>query len=213
MPSQRKSASAIQQQSAMRALYPDELKKGRDLFGNFFPEAAENIIRLATGFTYTRMNKKGEAVLVDRPPDLNANIYIINRFLGIPRSEIDPTLDRLNSARADFLENQLTIGFIEAQVKEILSRANIRQIEAEMWPKQFVTEEKQQEQLQSVATAMLAKLMALTPEEYKEVNDAHEDPGAALEAFKGRIGVTLAEVMEAVMGKTDDDEDEDEDEG
>lgn len=198
----------------MRALYPDELKAGRDIFGNFFPQAAANIVRLAEGFSYTTINRKGEAVMVDQPPDLAANIYIINRMLGVPQTEDNEILNRLNTARADFMENQITVGFIEAQVKEILSRANIRQIEADMWPRQFVTEEAQQDQLQTVASALLSRLMALTPEEYQEINASHTDPSAALEALKGKIGVELADVMEAVMGKEEgDEEDEEEEDG
>lgn len=197
----------------MRALYPDELKRGRDIFGNFFPEAAANIVRLAEGFQYEAITKKGEKVTVDRPPDLAANIYIIDRMLGKPGSEPSETLERLNSARADFMENQLSMGFIEAQVKEILSRAKIRNIEAEMWPRQFVTEEDEQGRLQTVASALLRKIMAMTPEEYEDINKAHDTPSAALEAWKGKIGVELSEVMEEVMGKDtgDDDDDEEED--
>lgn len=214
MAGRNKAIRDINQQTTMRALYPDELKKGRDIFGNFFPEAAANIVRLAEGFSYTALNKKGEAVTIDRPPDLNANIYIINRMLGVPAVEDNEVLHRLNTARADFMENQLTVGFIEAQVKEIMSRANLRAIEADMWPRQFVTEEQQQDQLQTVATALLTKLMSLTPEEYEEINAKHESPGAALEALKGKIGVDLADVMETVMGKEDgSEEDEEEDDG
>lgn len=208
----RKALPAKEQQAVFRALFPAELEAGRMLLGEHFPLAAANLIKIANGYSYRKLNHKGESVEVDAPPNLEANIYIINRMLGAPRLEPDQILDRLNETRADFIQNQLTIGFIQAQVEEIMSRAKLRTIEAEMWPKQFVTEEQQQDQLQSVASELLRKLMSLTPEEYQEINEKHSDPSAALEALKGKIGIELSEVMEAVMGKEDDDPDDEEEE-
>lgn len=213
MPSQRKTVAAQHQQATMRALYPEELREGRDIFGNFFPEAARNIVALANGVSYQALNKNGDAVTLIRPPDLNANIYIMNRMLGVPQAEPSDILDRLNTARAVFMEEQVLKGLVEAQVRETLSRANIKEIEAEQWPKQFVTEEKQQQKIQELATAILAGLMALTPEEYEANNLAHPgDPSAALEALKGKIGVELADIVESVLGKDGDEDEGDEEE-
>ncbi len=208
----RKQLPAREQQAVFRALFPDELEAGRMLLGPAFPLAAANIIKIANGYTYRTTNAKGQVVEVDARPNLEANIYIINRMLGAVRPEADGILDSLNQSRTDFIQNQLTLGFIEAQVKEIMSRAAEKEMFATMWPKQYVTEEQQQDQIQSVATALLRKLMSFTPEEYQELNETHKDPSAALEAFKGRIGVQLSEVMEAVMGKEDADEDDEEEE-
>lgn len=205
----RKQLPQREQQAVFRALFPAELEAGRMLLGENFPLAAANLIKIAQGYTYRKLNLKGEVVEVDAPPDREACIYILNRMLGAPRLEPDAILDRLNETRADLIGAQIEF-LVKAQVEELLSRTKLRTIEAEMWPKQFVTEEQQQDQLQTVASELLRKLMSLTPEEYQEINEKHKDPGAALEALKGAIGVQLSEVMEAVMGKDGDPDDEEE---
>lgn len=205
----RKPLPQREQQAVFRALFPHELEQGRLLLGEHFPLAAANLIKIANGFSYRKLNSKGESVEVDAPPNLEANIYIINRMMGAPRLEADAVLDDLNQTRTNLISAQIEF-LVKAQVEELLSRTKLRTIEAEMWPKQFVTEEQQQDQLQSVASELLRKLMSLTPEEYQEINSKHKDPSAALEALKGKIGIELSEVMEAVMGKDGDPDEEEE---
>lgn len=206
----RKQLPQREQQAVFRALFPAELEAGRMLLGDHFPLAAANLIKIANGYTYTGTDSNGKPREITVRPNLEANIYIINRMLGAPRLEADSVLDGLNQSRTDLITAQIEF-LVKAQVDELLSRTKLRTIEAEMWPKQFVTEEQQQDQLQTVASELLRKLMSLTPEEYQEINEANKDPSAALEALKGKIGIQLSEVMEAVMGKEDGDEEEEED--
>lgn len=194
----------------LRALYPEELKAGRDLVGNYYPTAIKNIIKLAEGFTYTTINRKGDDIQVEVPPCLQANTFLVTMVSGVPRQEADPILDRLNEARAAQIEKQTEV-LIAVQVRELLARALQREKEATMWEKQYVTEEEEREHIVAAVEAAFRKLMSTTPEDYLRVTEG-KDPGSALEAFKGHIGVSVADVLEEVMGQGSDAEPDDDEE-
>lgn len=197
---------------SMRAMYPAQCDEFQDELGNFLPQAVKNIIKIANGYSYNTVSKKGEPITVQVPPDLRANEYLVNRALGVPRQERDATLDRLNNSRANFIEKQTSIGMLEAQVRETISRACLSEMQSALFPKQFVSEEEQQTQIQNLATAIFAKVQSMTPEEFESILVANPDPTKALEAWKGKIGVDVADVVQEVMGKEGDEEQEDDEE-
>lgn len=201
-----RSGNMVRAQQAMNAAaYPNEIKDAKDIFGQFLPDAARKIVELADGASYQELAPDGTIKTLRLPPNLNALKYIMDRMIGTPRPEGAEIVDRLNTARAVFMEEQVIKGYIDSQVREVLSRAKLREVEASYWPKQFVTEDQQEKQIHALAEAMLTKLMSLTPDEYEAIN-AGREPGDALETLKGKIGRDLGEIIEEVMNKDDEEE-------
>lgn len=178
---------------------------------DWLPKCADNIFALANGVSMAMETSEGTKVY-KTAPSLAANVYLIDRIMGKPRTESSPTDERLNQARAVFIEQQVALGFIEAQVKDLAARGARAETENSMWTMQFVTEEEQEKQLQKLARHANAGIMALTPEIFAEIAPGVKDPAAALQRLKGRVSVTQAEVFEAVMNDGEEVADE-EDEG
>lgn len=192
---------------------------------NFLPIGIENLIGLANGVLceVEQETSAGETVqkVYKKPPDLKANIYLINRIMGIQAPEVSETTERLNAARANFIENQISFGVVKAQVEELVARAARAAMEAEMWPKQFVTEEQQQDMLQRLSRVVNDPLLMMTPEEFSEIT-VGRDPASALEELKARLGKDQAAIVAEVLadgeeaalpsGGSSDEEEEDEEE-
>lgn len=212
-------------QKRMRAMAAGLTKAEAQAFDKsidlFLPEAAQLLMELAKGITVqdlpatTRDGKVLPPNTYTRPPDREALVYLINRRRGIPRQAPDPILDQLNMARTAFIVQQVQAGVPEATARELAARSSLREIEAEMWPKQFVTEEDQRNEIRATVQALNKNLLALTPEEFEAIAPGVKDAAGALERMKGRIGRDQAAIIADVMGakeQADEDEEEEADE-
>lgn len=77
-----------------KALQLAKLNENRELFASelltsFLPECLANIKRLADGVKVKKTNSKGREFVYERPPNLRANMYLIDRLLGGPRRSIE----------------------------------------------------------------------------------------------------------------------------
>lgn len=163
----------------------------------WMPRLADLMYELANGITV--QEGQGDKVRVyQRPPDYRAISYLMDRVMGKPLTEVDPATARLNTARAVYLEEQVMLGLIAAQKRELEARAGKSEVELEMWPKQFVTEEEELSNLQAIAAAANKPLLSMTPEAFEEILK-DKDPSAALEELKGYLGRAQADIIAEVM--------------
>lgn len=180
-----------------------------EFLGQALIPVTEGMVGLAVGVYYEDVDKEGARRVYKTLPDFRAANYILNRFYGVPRTEESVSEERLRSAQAELLEAQIKADLPEAQARETLSRAAMKEIEAEMWPKQFVTEDKELKRIQRIASAVNRPLLMLTSDELAQICPGVEDPATSLERLKDRIGRDQAEIVQEVM-EYEDDEDTDE---
>lgn len=177
---------------------------GRTKVANWLDECLELTMTVARGVHVERtvmVDGLPEQRVYRQPPNLIALFYLIDRAMGKTRTETNEVDDRLNTARAMFIEQQMALGWLDAQVKDMNARGDRALMEAQMWPKQFVTEEEQQAQLRDLSRAATKAVTSLTPEALKELMPELTDPASALERLKGRIGRDQADIlMDAMSG-------------
>jgi hypothetical protein len=112
--------------------------------------------------------------------------------------------------RARSVKEERKAGVTKAQVKELLARARKSEMEAEMWPKQFVTEEEELNNLRAVAHAANKPLLMMTSDDMESIIK-DRTPAEALEVLKERLGRSQEEIIQEVMKyKVEDPEAEDE---
>lgn len=185
----------------------------------WLPSLADATYDLAMGVRAVEEFKDKEGNVIERvyrrPPDLGAIVYLTDRAIGKPRVEASEVDDALTVARTAFINTQLSIEWLNAQARDMAARARRAEIECELYPKQFVTEEEQEAKLRDIAREANKALMNLTPEQFAILAPGVTDPAAALEALKGKLGRDQAAIFEAVMsgGEEVADEEESEDEG
>lgn len=195
----------------------EAINNAKAMLFQWLPECLTNTMEVARGVYYERTVKGPDGELVQRvykrEPNLMANMYLIDRAMGKPRVESSPIDDALTEARTNFINTQLSIDWLNAQARDMAARARRAEIECELYPKQFVTEEEQEAKLRDIARESNKALMNLTPEEFARIAPGVTDPAAALEALKGKLGRDQAAIFEAVMsgGAETADEDEEED--
>lgn len=146
----------------------------------------------------TRKQILSSVVKKAKDGDLDAAKWLFELRYGKARTATADADERLANARAMFLEYQLACGFLQAQTRELVSRAARTEVESEMWEKQFVTEEEQEMQLQALAAAVNKVLLQTTPEQFAALTDG-KPPDEQLEALKGYLGRNQAEVVGEVL--------------
>lgn len=181
------------------------------------PDLMDRAIELCKGVTVSQhMGPNSPPAVYTRAPDGTMLSYLMDRALGKPAVEVNDTDERLNTARAVYIEEQVIEGIISAQARDLTARASRAEIEARMWPLQFVTEEDQERKLQELAHAANRPLLNLTPEAFAAMVPGCTDPAAALERLRGELGREQAVIFEEVMSGSrevaDEEEDESEDE-
>lgn len=176
----------------------DAIANGKATLAGWLPELLDKTMELARGVQVERATPEGP-VVYKVLPNLQAIVYLIDRIMGKPAVEQDAVAQRLNLARAMFIEMQIAAGFIQAQVKDLDARGERALVELKMWPEQFVTEAQQQAQLQALAAAANKALLSMTPESFAEMVPGCEDPAKSLENLKGALGRDQAAILEEVM--------------
>lgn len=189
--------------AGVRMVYQTEIEQARQRIVSNLPGLIDSLLIAAQGVWVEEKikGKKGEPdtrMVFQSPPDVRACFYLVDRIMGIPRTEDDDTMERLNLAKAVFIEKQVLADLPAGQKRELEARAERAEMEARMWPQQFVTEEEEQSNIQAMARAANRPLIEMTPEEFAEIIKG-KDPSAALEELKGRLGVSQATIIAEVM--------------
>ena len=172
---------------------------------------------------YRTYDKDKLAVLLDKvyeralstDPNIDpmpAMKFIFEYVVGRPNVIPHETDERLKTAQAMLIEQQVSIGEVAARVEELMARASRAKLEVEMWPRQFVSEEEEISNLQAIAASVNQPLMAMTPEMFQEMIEG-KDYSAALELLKGHLAKGQAQIMAEVMqykseGTTEEEEEE-----
>lgn len=143
-------------------------------------------------------------------PNAICLFYLVDRVMGKPGVERNPIDDALTQARTDFINMQLTVDFLQAQVKDMNARAERALIETSKWEQQFVTEDEQKEQLRELARAANRALMEMTPRKLEELLPGLPEPEEALARLRGYLGREQASILEDVLsgGKQQADDEE-----
>lgn len=181
---------------------------------NWLDENLETTMTLARGIVVVQKVKLADGTIADRyykkEPLFVALVYLIDRAMGKVGTERNPTDDALTKARTDFINTQLSVQFLEAQVKDMTARADRALVETSKWEQQFVTEDEQREQLRELARAANRALMELTPLKLQELLPGLPEPEEALSRLRGYLGREQAAILEDVLsgGKAVADEEE-----
>lgn len=195
-------ARRARREAGLISHWPAEAAAARGQVAAELSVLIENLLQSAKGAWYEEkvQDESGEWVrrVFQKSPNWRNCMYLVDRVMGMPRVEPNPTADRLDEARAGYLELQIAHDIIASQKKELEARGDKARIEVEMWPKQFVTEEEEASNIQSLAAEVNKALLAMTPEQFAEIITGR-DPAAALEELKGRVGRDQAEIVAAVM--------------
>lgn len=182
----------------------------------WLPECLNLTMELARGITVQVQTSDGPKVY-SRAPNIIALMYLIDRAMGKPATEPNEIDQRLNLARALFIEEQLKKDWIDAQVLDLRARGERAITENAMWEKQFVTEEQEQANLRALASAATRGWQDMTPEEFERLCPGVVDPSAALERLRGKVGRDMAAILEDAMSGgrkvADDDADMDSEDG
>lgn len=187
----------------------EAINAGKVQLANWLPELLNNAMALARGIECERISGD-DRVVYKVPPFFPAIVYLIDRAMGKVATETNATEERLNVARAMFLELQIANGWIDAQVKDMNARGERALTENEMWKHQFVTEDQQEEQLRRVADAFSKHLQHMTPEALHAIMPELKDPADSLMKLRGEIGRSAADMIQEVLtgGKEVADEEE-----
>lgn len=186
---------------------------GRAKIAGWLDECLELTMSVARGVVVLQ-SVTVNGVTVDRyykrEPNLMALMYLIDRAMGKPSVERNPIDDALTQARTDFINMQLTVDFLQAQVKDMNARAERALIETSKWEQQFVTEDEQKEQLRELARAANRALMEMTPRKLEELLPGLPEPEEALARLRGYLGREQAAILEDVLsgGKQQADDEE-----
>lgn len=129
-----------------------------------------------------------------------SNVYIVERVLGSIRPETNAVTERLQAAQAALVEAQVEAQLPIAQRRELDARSAHGEMMTSMFPKQFVEEKDQMEQMQKLAAAVNRPLMMMTVQEFAAIAPGVEDASEALQTLKGKLGRDQAEIAKEIFG-------------
>jgi hypothetical protein len=141
-------------------------------------------------------------VEISRDPNpvvaLPACLALLYFTYGKPHVNSSPMTERLDAARALFIEAQIAAGIPKATAMELESRSYKTKLEVNMWSQSLVTEEQQTKMIQGIAVALNRVLIEMTPEKYESLV-AGKTPEEALESLKGYMGRSQSEIVADAM--------------
>lgn len=176
----------------------EAMASGKAKLEGWLPRLLDTAYGLALGIEVEKETADGP-VVYKKEPFFPALVYLIDRAMGKPATEPNEIDQRLNLARALFIEEQLKKDWIDAQVLDLRARGERAITENAMWEKQFVTEEQEQANLRALASAATRGWQDMTPEEFERICPGVVDPSAALERLRGKVGRDMAAILEDAM--------------